>query len=61
MTARRWCTAATETPATWTVVDFKTDKELDLALDVYRRQVGLYAAMIGRATGQATAPVLIRV
>ena len=29
-----------ETPATWAVVDFKTDKELDLALDIYRRQVG---------------------
>ena len=45
----------------WTVVDFKTDRELDQALDVYRRQVGLYAEMIRRATGQAATPVLMRV
>ena len=47
--------------ARWTVVDFKTDQELTDALDVYRRQVALYAEMIGRATGQATHPILIRV
>ena len=45
----------------WTVVDFKTDKELDQALDVYRRQVALYAEMIRKATDQPAAPVLIRV
>ena len=46
---------------TWTVVDFKTDKELDTALDVYTRQVATYADMIARATGQAAIPTLIRV
>ena len=46
---------------TWTVIDFKTDKELDPALDVYRRQVALYAEMISRATGHAALPVLVRI
>ena len=45
----------------WTVVDFKTDQELDEALDVYRRQVALYAEMVGAATGQPVSPVLMRV
>ena len=45
----------------WTVVDFKTDRELNVALDVYRRQVALYARMINRATGQPAVPVLVRV
>ena len=45
----------------WTVVDFKTDVELESGLDVYRRQVSLYAEMIGRATGQRAVPVLMRV
>ena len=45
----------------WTVVDFKTDRELDEALDVYRRQVALYAALVARATGEQATPVLMRV
>ncbi len=45
---------------TWWVVDFKTDRELDSELDVYRRQVSLYAEMIRRATGQPATPVLMR-
>lgn len=45
----------------WTVVDFKTDRELDEALDVYRRQVALYAALVARATGERATPVLMRV
>ena len=49
------------TLGTWTVVDFKTDRELDIALDVYKRQVAIYADMITRATGQPALPVLIRV
>ncbi len=48
-------------PGAWTVVDFKTDKELDVALDVYRRQVALYAEMVTRATGKVAVPVLVRV
>ena len=45
----------------WTVVDFKTDKELATALDVYRRQVGLYADMIATATGEPATAILMRV
>ncbi len=50
-----------ETLDTWTVVDFKTDLELEVGLDVYERQVTLYAEMIGRATDNRTVPVLMRV
>ena len=47
----------------WTVVDYKTDAELDGtdALEIYRQQVALYAAMIARATGETATPVLMRV
>lgn len=49
--------------AGWTVVDYKTDAELDGndALEIYRQQVALYAAMIARATGETATPVLMRV
>jgi ATP-dependent exoDNAse (exonuclease V) beta subunit len=43
------------------VVDFKTDRELESALDRYERQVSLYAAAIGRSTGLPVRAVLIRV
>jgi ATP-dependent exoDNAse (exonuclease V) beta subunit len=42
------------------VVDFKTDRELDGALNRYERQVALYATAIGRATGFPTRGVLMR-
>ena len=45
----------------WTVVDFKTDRELSDALEIYRRQVALYAEMISAATGQPAVPLLMRV
>ena len=45
----------------WTVVDFKTDLELDAALDRYRRQVAQYAELIARATGEPAAPLLLRI
>ena len=48
----------------WTVVDYKTDRDLDDlegALEVYRRQVALYAEMITRATGEPAHAVLMRV
>ena len=45
----------------WTVVDFKTDRNLAPKLALYRRQVALYAAMISRATGEPVTPVLMRV
>jgi ATP-dependent exoDNAse (exonuclease V) beta subunit len=43
------------------VVDFKTDRELDGALDRYERQVRLYASAISSATGQRTRAVLMRI
>ena len=48
----------------WTVIDYKTDRELDDAdgaLDIYRRQVALYAGMIARATGESATGVLLRI
>ena len=45
----------------WVVVDFKTDQELEAALDVYRRQVQIYADMVARATGGPARGVLMRV
>ena len=47
----------------WTVVDYKTDRDLEEAggaIDVYRRQVALYAEMITRATGEPARAVLMR-
>jgi ATP-dependent exoDNAse (exonuclease V) beta subunit len=44
----------------WTVVDFKTEAELAGALPRYRRQVGLYAAVVERATGRPAVPVIMR-
>jgi ATP-dependent exoDNAse (exonuclease V) beta subunit len=52
---------AFEDAGEWTVVDFKTDQELKAAIDLYRRQVGLYAEMVAAATGQPARPVLMRV
>ncbi len=44
------------------VVDFKTDIEIGrLGLDRYRRQVGLYAAAVGLATGRPVEAILLRV
>lgn len=36
----------------WTVVDFKTDRELVHGLEQYEWQVGLYCAAIAKSTGQ---------
>ena len=43
------------------VVDFKTDRELEGALDVYTRQVQTYAAAVGVAMGKKARGVLLRV
>ena len=43
------------------VVDFKTDRELDGALDRYQRQVRIYATAVANATGRPTRAVLMRV
>ena len=48
----------------WTVVDYKTDREIGEtggAAEAYRRQVALYARMIARATGEPAQAVLMRV
>jgi ATP-dependent exoDNAse (exonuclease V) beta subunit len=45
----------------WTVVDFKTDRELDGLVPRYRRQVALYAEAVARATGRAARAVLLSV
>jgi ATP-dependent exoDNAse (exonuclease V) beta subunit len=43
------------------VIDFKTDRELDGAVERYQRQVSIYAAAIASATGQPARAVLMRV
>jgi ATP-dependent helicase/nuclease subunit A len=43
------------------VVDFKTDRELEGAVDTYRRQVQVYAAAIGAALQCPARAVLLRV
>jgi len=45
----------------WTVVDFKTDRELEKELQHYKTQVGLYALSIERATGQPCHGILMRI
>lgn len=52
---------AFEQDGTWTVVDFKTDRELDRSLEDYKRQVALYAVAVARATGRNSLPILMRV
>ena len=52
---------AFEEGGAWTVVDYKTDREIAAAGEEhYRRQVALYAAAIARATGASARGVLIR-
>ncbi len=45
----------------WTVVDFKTDMELGLRGEIYRRQVALYVGGIAEATGLPARGYLLRV
>jgi ATP-dependent exoDNAse (exonuclease V) beta subunit len=53
---------AFEDAGAWTVVDYKTDREIAATgEDRYRRQVALYASAIAQATGQPAHGVLIRV
>ncbi len=47
-------------PVAWTVVDFKTDFEIEGRLDEYREQILLYALAISRATSHAANGVLLR-
>jgi ATP-dependent exoDNAse (exonuclease V) beta subunit len=43
------------------VVDFKTDRELEGALETYRRQVQIYASAIASATGLPASGVLMKI
>ena len=43
------------------MIDFKTDRELAGALDVYRRQVQIYAYAFAAATGLRANAVLMKV
>jgi ATP-dependent exoDNAse (exonuclease V) beta subunit len=52
---------AFEEPDGWTVVDFKTDVELEGRRDEYARQVSLYARALAAATGKPARPVLLQV
>jgi len=52
---------AFEEQGRWTVVDFKTDRELEEMPDAYRRQVRLYADIIAAATRQPAEAVLMRI
>ena len=47
-------------PGIWTVVDFKTDFEIEGRLDEYREQVSLYAIAVSRATKLGVKGVLLR-
>jgi ATP-dependent exoDNAse (exonuclease V) beta subunit len=53
---------AFEEDGAWTVVDYKTDREMAVAgEDRYRRQVALYASAIAEATGAAASGILVRI
>jgi ATP-dependent exoDNAse (exonuclease V) beta subunit len=43
----------------WTVVDFKTDRELELHRAEYTTQVALYAEAIGKATNSSATGILL--
>lgn len=45
----------------WTVVDYKTDREFEEAVEPYRRQVAFYALAIARATGRPATGVILRI
>jgi ATP-dependent exoDNAse (exonuclease V) beta subunit len=51
---------AFEDAAGWTVVDFKTDAEMAGEIGRYRRQVGLYASVVAKATGRNVRAVLMQ-
>jgi ATP-dependent exoDNAse (exonuclease V) beta subunit len=52
---------AFEENGVWTVIDYKTDRDLARrGEELYRRQVALYASAIAQATGQRAIGVLVR-
>ena len=53
---------AFEENGAWTVVDYKTDREIAASgEDRYRRQISLYASAIAEATGSPASGVLVRI
>jgi ATP-dependent exoDNAse (exonuclease V) beta subunit len=44
----------------WCVLDFKTDQAIEAQLEVYRRQVAIYAHVIALATGRPARGVLVQ-
>ena len=53
---------AFEEDGAWTVVDYKTDREIAATgEDQYRRQLGAYASAIARATGRPASGILVRI
>jgi ATP-dependent exoDNAse (exonuclease V) beta subunit len=53
---------AFEESGRWTVVDYKTDREIEASGEErYRRQVGVYLTAITRATGRPADGVLVRI
>jgi ATP-dependent exoDNAse (exonuclease V) beta subunit len=52
---------AFEESGAWTVIDYKTDRDIATrGEELYRRQVALYASAIALATGQRATGVLVR-
>jgi ATP-dependent exoDNAse (exonuclease V) beta subunit len=49
----------TQQGARWTVVDWKTDREVGSRRATYERQVGLYAEAIAQATGEPAEGMLL--
>jgi ATP-dependent helicase/nuclease subunit A len=47
--------------AAWTVIDFKTDAEIDGREEIYRRQIQLYAEAMRLSSGHAVEAILLRV
>jgi ATP-dependent exoDNAse (exonuclease V) beta subunit len=43
----------------WTILDFKTDQELERRLEVYEAQVRLYCRALTAATGEPARGVLL--
>ena len=43
----------------WLVLDFKTDQEVEQALNAYSRQVALYAGAVAKAIGQPSRGILM--
>jgi ATP-dependent exoDNAse (exonuclease V) beta subunit len=52
---------AFEEAESWTVVDYKTDRELSTGQDRYQRQLSLYVAAIAHTTGRPATGVLMRI